>query len=325
VWKILVLDITSAVLYYMSLEFIGSGMATVLYSFIVVWTALIKRIFFGTKISIGRWISIVAMPCFISLSAVEQVKDNKNSKWRQLIGCILILISSLGYACTFCLNNALLANHAETKKTSSSTRSSSMNESLLNRNQKHDDDDDERDFSVHPTPTHVATIVSMNGLLVLLYMSIFVFPNWSEYMFNDQNKGSTTNAWHYGSTEYTALFYTVFVISVGAHQQSVYHCLCHGASSAVTAGVSKSLQAAGTFMLSALIFCKTEHDQCLNVWKIVGMIGIVFTVLWYSVIDVIIPRRRRDEDDEIVTHLSTPALSVYEGSHSDDDNDDGEA
>ena len=295
-------------------------MSTVLYSFIVVWTALMKRIFFGTIISFGRWIAILAMPCFISLSAVEQVQDNKSSKWRQLIGCILIIISSFGYACSFCLNNALLSNHDDTTKESPS--STTMNERLLSEDQN--DTDDKRDYSVRPTPTHVATIISMNGLLVALYISIFVAPNWNEYIFNDQDKGSTTDAWHYGSTKYTIIFYTVFVISVGAHQQSVYHCLCHGASSAVTAGVSKALQAAGTFLLSALIFCKTEHDQCLNTWKIVGMIGIVFFVLWYSMIDVIFkPRgRHNEEEDEIITYLSTPALSEYAASVSSEEEED---
>ena len=299
-------------------------MSTVLYSFIVVWTALMKRIFFGTIISCGRWIAILMIPCFISLSAVEQVQDNKSSKWRQLIGCILIIISSFGYACSFCLNNALLSNHTDATKDTSPA--ASMNEKLLSDQNDTENDDDNRDYSVNPTPTHVATIISMNGLLVALYISIFVAPNWNKFVFNDQDNGSTTDTFGYHSTKYTVIFYTVFVISVGAHQQSVYHCLCHGASSAVTAGVSKALQAAGTFLLSALIFCKTEHDQCMNKWKSVGMIGIVFFVLWYSVVDVVFKPRRRynEEEDEISTYLSTPALSEYAASESNSDDNEEE-
>ena len=276
-------------------------MSTVLYSFIVVWTALMKRIFFGTIISFGRWIAILAMPCFISLSAVEQVQDNKSSKWRQTIGCILIIISSFGYACSFCLNNALLSNHDDTTKESPS--STTMNERLLSEDQN--DTDDKKDYC-RSSYTHSCCDNHFNERIACCSLiSIFVAPNWNEYIFNDQDKGSTTDAWHYGSTKYTIIFYTVFVISVGAHQQSVYHCLCHGASSAVTAGVSKALQAAGTFC-SALIFCKTEHDQCLNTWKIVGMIGIVFFVLWYSMIDVIFRLGRHNEGGMRNYRLSTP-------------------
>jgi drug/metabolite transporter (DMT)-like permease len=317
----MLIDITSAVCYYMGIEFIGSGMSTVLYSFIVVWTALIKRVFFGTKVSVGRWIAIFAMPVFISLSAVEQVSDNKHSMFRQGTGCILILISSLGYAWTFCLNNNLL----DRSKYEESVRESLLQQQIVQIGDEDEDKDKNRDYSVHPTPTHVATMMSMSGLFVLLYICIFVAPNWSEYMFHDDTNtdepsSNTNGGWHYGSTEYTVLFYAVFVISVGAHQQSVYHCLCHGASSAVTAGVSKSLQAAGTFLLSALIFCHSEHDQCLNTWKIIGMIGIVFFVLWYSLIDVVISQMGDDDDDHIDgSYISTPALSELRASSGSDE------
>ena len=56
------------------------------------------------------------------------------------------------------------------------------------------------------------------------------------------------------------------------------------------------------------------------------MIGIVFFVLWYSVVDVVFKPRRRynEEEDEIATYLSTPALSEYAASESNSDDNEEE-
>lgn len=300
-WYMCVLDLVAAVCYYTSLNFIGSGMATVLYSGIIVWTALLKRILYGTKMSIGRWVSVFCVPVFVSISAVEQVNANKSSTFDQIVGCSLIIVSSFFYAILFCLNNNILDAKAQTDCDEDASVSSDLSVGSQAT---------PRDYATSPTATHVAAMYTMNCVPISLYIMIYAMPRWDDFMFDEDNNGG----FKYGSTPWTLVFYACLLVSFGLHQQSVYHCLGSGPSAAVTAGVSKALQAAGTFVLSSLFFCKSQHAQCLDRWKTIGMAGIVYFVLWYSICDVIsksvCPGRRMDdgrfspllEDEDVVDY-----------------------
>lgn len=262
-WWIMILDIVCAILYYLALFNIGSGMATVLYSAIVVFSGLFQRLIYNKRMSWARWVAVVLIPIFVSVSAIEQVKDNSDTMEKQILGCCLIIASAFGYALLFVLYNKIL-------DTTDDTNDSVSGAAKGTRLRK-------------PTSTHMTIMLSLNAIPCLLFVLCYAIPQWSDLMFNDDEH---KDRWAYGSTKWTILFYLLFIVSNGGHQQAFFFCVSDGPVAAVSSGVNKALQAALTFLASDILFCGTEHDQCLTTLKTVGMVGISVFVLWYSTIDL---------------------------------------
>jgi len=72
--------------------FIGSGLTTVLYSSIIVYTGLFSWLFFGKNVSSIRWVSIVGIWASLGLSVAGQVESINDSG--QVIGIICVLVSA---------------------------------------------------------------------------------------------------------------------------------------------------------------------------------------------------------------------------------------
>lgn len=279
-WWMMILDIGCATCYFVALLNIGSGMATVLYSAIVVFSGLLQRLIYKKSMTWARWVAVVLIPVFVSFSAIEQVRDNTESSAKQTLGCILILASALGYALLFVLENKILDMTA----TDSTT-----------------EDNDSRGLK-KPSATHMAIFFSLNAIPCIIFIAGYVAPQWSSLMFNDNDNISN---WGYGVTKWTIIFYIFFIVSNGAHQQAFFFCVSDGPVAAVSSGVNKALQAAFTFLVSDLVFCRSQHDQCLTPVKAVGMIGISFFVFWYSCIDLALGQN--SSSPAPVDPLSTPS------------------
>eukprot|EP00939_MAST-03C_sp_MAST-3C-sp1_P003671 g3671.t1 len=84
------------------------------------------------------------------------------------------------------------------------------------------------------------------------------------------------------SATYIVLVYLSLVVVDGLHQIGFFHCLSFGKVAAVTSGVNKAAQAVGLFIFSDMLFCGDDEDQCLNVWKLVGTVGVCICVLTYT-------------------------------------------
>lgn len=108
-WYLLVLDIVGQILYWSGLAFIGSGLTTLLYSSIIIWTGIFSRIFFNKSISDVRWVCIFWLWASVGLSAAGQLKSTGGVY--QVICILAILISAM----LFGLNFVLVDNIVTTK------------------------------------------------------------------------------------------------------------------------------------------------------------------------------------------------------------------
>jgi len=100
-WYLLVLDLVGQILYWSGLAFIGSGLTTLLYSSIVIWTGIFSRIFFNKSISDVRWACIFWLWASVGLSVAGQLKSFGGA--HQVIGILAILISAMLFGLIFVL------------------------------------------------------------------------------------------------------------------------------------------------------------------------------------------------------------------------------
>lgn len=108
-----------------------------------------------------------------------------------------------------------------------------------------------------------------------VYMCFVVIPNWHQWVVSPMRDNDR-------SATYIVLVYLSLVVVDGLHQIGFFHCLSFGKVAAVTSGVNKAAQAVGLFIFSDMLFCGDDEDQCLNVWKLVGTVGVCICVLTYT-------------------------------------------
>jgi len=116
-----------------------------------------------------------------------------------------------------------------------------------------------------------------NTIIYLVYFFAYVNWNWADLV--------TTPISEKGFQEKISFVISIFIsmaLNNGLHQLSWYAFLSSEDIAAVTAGVIKAITAASVFFLSHFLFCNSEPAQCINSWKIIGSVGVVFGVLVYT-------------------------------------------
>jgi hypothetical protein len=106
--------------------------------------------------------------------------------------------------------------------------------------------------------------------------------NWNDLL--DALHGDTHWYNEYGLQReylYIGMLYLIIVLNLAVHMYAFFYAISKGKSS-VAAGVNKAFQAIGVYSLSDILFCDTEPDQCLTLWKSVGVGLVIIGILLYS-------------------------------------------
>jgi len=106
-WYILVLDILYSVLFQWGLSLVGSGLATVIYSSITIFSAIFSRVIYGKILSWLKVVSLIIIVGSISVTADGQIKNV--GAGQQVVGILLIVASCICSALEYVLvENVLL-------------------------------------------------------------------------------------------------------------------------------------------------------------------------------------------------------------------------
>ncbi|KAL1916306.1 uncharacterized protein VTP21DRAFT_5923 [Calcarisporiella thermophila] len=104
--KITLLDLFANFFLTIGLFYIGSGMYQVIYSSVVVWCALLST-FVGRRLNIIQWLAIIGLSSGLAVTAFEQ--EGGTAANNSLIGMVITLSATVGYACVYVLSDLLLS------------------------------------------------------------------------------------------------------------------------------------------------------------------------------------------------------------------------
>lgn len=244
------LEVTGNVLGVLGLIFAGSGIFQVVYSSVVLFTALLCRIFLGRSPQPKQWIALFMITLGLAISAVGGVASIsspgapvaagnapvEDTSKATLLGMFLTLISAIFYASSYVTVEYNLQDSADPLS--------------------------ERDIQAY---------AGLYGLLIIVvYTLAHTVPNWSTLVVENVAKKN-------GSLMLVFLAYATLALSSFLHSVSYYKLV--RTVGAVSTGVLQSLRAVSVFGLSSLIFCGQHAEQCVTTPKIISM-GVVAVGLY---------------------------------------------
>eukprot|EP00468_Gymnochlora_sp_CCMP2014_P004937 CAMPEP_0167749134 /NCGR_PEP_ID=MMETSP0110_2-20121227/5230_1 /TAXON_ID=629695 /ORGANISM="Gymnochlora sp., Strain CCMP2014" /LENGTH=291 /DNA_ID=CAMNT_0007634237 /DNA_START=63 /DNA_END=935 /DNA_ORIENTATION=+ len=100
-------DVVGNIAYWTALLYIGSGLTTVIYTAIVVFSALFQYLLFGKRLSYIRLLGIAGIMAFIALASTDQVQSNGNSG-DVILGVLLAVAAAAQFGLNFVIFNWLM-------------------------------------------------------------------------------------------------------------------------------------------------------------------------------------------------------------------------
>ncbi|KAG0002240.1 hypothetical protein BGZ79_003365 [Entomortierella chlamydospora] len=244
VFQVAVMDVIANALVTVGFFYVGSGMYQVIYSSIVIWCAILTRIFLGRKLNGIQWLAIFGVTLGLAISAVGTVQDESpdgpvQSWLEKSFGALVTLGATFLYACVYVLSDKVLST-----------------------------------FDPKPIPEKVCSMVGgYASLLTLVYLCIHTFPNWQTEVVD------VVEARH-GSKIGIFMVYPLVTISSMLHSLNYYVLLSRINNIAV--GIMQSLRAVLVFVMSHYLFCGISSTQCFNEWKFVSAIVVIGCVTLFS-------------------------------------------
>ncbi|KAK5822614.1 hypothetical protein F5H01DRAFT_336097 [Linnemannia elongata] len=242
--QVAVMDVIANAMVTVGFFYVGSGMYQVIYSSIVIWCAILTRIFLSRKLNSIQWVAIVGVTIGLAISAVGTVQDASPDgpvqSWvEKSFGALVTLGATFLYACVYVLSDKVLST---TKPT--------------------------------PIPEKVCSMVGgYASLLTFLYLCVHTFPNWKAEVMD-------VVADREGSTIGILLVYPLLTISSMLHSLNYYVLLSRINNIAV--GIMQSLRAVLVFVMSHYLFCGVSSTQCFNQWKFLSAIVVIGCVTLFS-------------------------------------------
>jgi len=222
----------------------GSGLYTVLYSSVTVFTALIKWKLLHVSLKWLQWLSIAVIVIGLSVSAADD-SSSGNNVTDKVVGIASGIIAAMFYGGYYVLSDAIVNGTYGTDEAATA-----------------------------PEPATVAAFVGLlNSLIIGLYICLFDGPQWEDLI------ASKVREQH---TEFTTLMllYLALICIQGTH--ILFFFIVAKTSGAVAAAVNKAVQSVSIFGLSALIYCDHHDEQCFTVAKGIATALVIGGVLGYG-------------------------------------------
>lgn len=247
-WYILVSDVFGNVLYWGGLGYVGSGLTTVMYSSIVVWTGIFSWLLYGKSISRVRWLSIFLIWGSISLSATGQIKSINN--FYQALGIVFVSVSAISFGLQYVLVENLVISKV--------------------------------------SPIESAFFFWPNMIVGLLWIGIFDGMFWNRYVMDPiREHDPDTSFKDIGMLLFffliamgihqLAFFHQVNEGTVAAVTAAVNKCV-----EAALIFVLSDIWYCPTHPWNQESVMDTQLAQCVNTWKMVGFVGTMLGILVYS-------------------------------------------
>ncbi|KAF9191968.1 hypothetical protein BGZ50_008913 [Haplosporangium sp. Z 11] len=242
--QVAVMDVIANGLITIGFFYVGSGMYQVIYSSIVIWCAILTRIFLSRKLNNIQWVAIVGVTFGLAISAFGTVQDvspdGPVQSWlEKSFGALITLGATFLYSCVYVLSDKVLST-----------------------------------FKPKPIPEKVCTMVgTYASLLTFVYLCLHTFPKWKTEVMD-------VVATNQGNWAGIIIVYPLLTISSMLHSLNYYVLLSRINNIAV--GILQSLRAVLVFVMSHYLFCHVSSTQCFNEWKFVSAIVVIGCVTLFS-------------------------------------------
>ena len=268
---IAVLEVTGNVFGVLGLIFAGSGLFQVVYSSVVLFTALMSKVILHRSPQPKQWVALFLITLGLAFSALggwwtkpvaspaTPGTTASNESHTTMVGMAFTLMCATLYASSYV-----------------------MVEWTLN------------DASEPSTERDIQAYAGLYGLCIIaLYTIVHTLPNWSELV--------TANiAAKKGSPIWVLIAYTSLALSSFLHGVSYYKLV--RSVGAVSTGVLQSLRAVSVFGISSLAFCSQHSEQCINGAKMISMAIVVAGLIGYS--QYAVPKKTAAEKATLNSHES---------------------
>ncbi|KAG0238601.1 hypothetical protein BGW42_004363 [Actinomortierella wolfii] len=228
--------------------YVGSGLYQIIYSSIVIWCAILTRIFLSRRLRKLQWVAIFGVTIGLAISAVGKAQDAspdgvKQSWLERSFGSLITMGATFLYACVYVLSDKVLSTTSK--------------------------------YGEHaPSPEKVCSLVGTYATLISgVYLAVHTIPQWqTEVVDLVQTRGGV---W----SEILGV-YPLVTLSSLIHSLN-YYVLVKRVGSVAT-GLLQSLRAVLVFVMSHLMFCGQDPGQCFNEAKGVSAIVVIGFVLLFS-------------------------------------------
>ncbi|KAJ1551114.1 hypothetical protein HK096_003062 [Nowakowskiella sp. JEL0078] len=245
---IAVLDVGATIVLTVGLFFVGSG---VIYSSVIVFTALLSRAFLNRHLSVSQWVAVFTITAGLALNALEggsggdvhgSFGGSKNKKSSDVVaGFFISLTGTAIYASVYTLNDFVLSSTPNTKSV------------FLGGHKP-------------PTPRQQCFwIGTYCTVLTLILQILYSLPHLSHMPLNDVGVLAT---------------YLVLVLSSLGHNVAYFELV--ESTGAVATGILQALRAVLVFALSHWLFCASDNAQCYTTTKGIATIVVVSGVLAFA-------------------------------------------
>ena len=226
----------------------GASLFMIIYSSITVFAALFRWYFYQHPVSKGEWAGILVISVGLCITTVggQDGDDDEKHASEVLSGMILALVSAVCYGWVYVWTEQIMKG----------------NISGLTG-------------GIAPSPIGMATFSGFAGTVsVGAYMASYVGPNWDELVVKPMTVMDS-------SYEQVVLVYLILLLMCGLHNISFIYVGKSGGGAVVT-GVNKAVQTVSVFLASALAYGAAHAEQRMTGEKTLGVIFVVFGVLYYS-------------------------------------------
>ncbi|KAI8814713.1 hypothetical protein BJ742DRAFT_784079 [Cladochytrium replicatum] len=258
---IAVIDVFGNLVLTVGLFYVGSGLYQVIYSSVIVFTALMARVFLKRNLTIGQWIAVITITFGLSLNALGggssksqtgDIHSGESEEARVAFGFLITLTGTAIYAMVYILNDHLMSSTSpffESLKPLFGIPKRSPTVPF-----------------VAPVPRQQCFWVGLySALLCLLLMLLISLPHLAHLALNSPG---------------VILAYLLLVLSALGHNVAYFVLLER--IGAVATGILQALRAVIVFALSHMFFCATDSAQCYSVVKGAATVVVVSGVVGFG-------------------------------------------
>ncbi|KAF9970829.1 hypothetical protein BGZ73_006388 [Actinomortierella ambigua] len=228
--------------------YVGSGLYQIIYSSIVIWCAILTRIFLSRRLRKLQWVAIFGVTIGLGISAVGKAQDASpdgvQKSWiERSLGSLITMGATFLYACVYVLSDKVLSTTAKAGENA-------------------------------PSPEKVCSLVGTYATLISgIYLCVHTIPQW-------QTEVTALVTSHGGVWSEILAVYPLVTLSSMIHSLN-YYVLVKRVGSVAT-GLLQSLRAVLVFLMSHLMFCSQDRGQCFNEAKGVSAVVVIGFVLLFS-------------------------------------------
>ena len=239
-------DIASNYLNFTGLINAGSGIYTVLYSSVVVYTAMMSYFVLARNLHIAQWIGIFTMVAGLMLSGIQGLAGGNmlDPTSDEALGVLQIFAGTLLHSLLYLFSEIVIVNVDEVDQIA---------------------------------PEMLSFCIGIGGVIFFgIWQFIYTIPNY-ETLVVENIKSKNGDILIIVST------YIVLTMVNYIHCICFFNILGH--FGATTTGVLKGVQTVLVFGLSHIAFCKIQASQCFSNVKLLSLIIVLIGVTFYSLFE----------------------------------------